>query len=98
MSSDPDATKTSPSDWKYVSEGGATIVFSYAGPPHPDFAHTVLRLRKSGTHPHPQPIQKPLGLAGEWEKKKAGELEEARKTHSIPNEGGALEAGEGEEE
>jgi inositol-pentakisphosphate 2-kinase len=48
---DPDATTTSPSDWKYVSEGGATIVFSYVGPPRPDFKRTVLRLRKSVTHP-----------------------------------------------
>jgi inositol-pentakisphosphate 2-kinase len=37
---------TNPSDWKYVSEGGSTIVFSYAGPPHPKFDGTVLRLRK----------------------------------------------------
>ncbi|KAI4524645.1 hypothetical protein K525DRAFT_193558 [Schizophyllum commune Loenen D] len=41
-----DVTVTSPSDWKYVSEGGATIVFSYAGPPNPQFDGTVLRLRK----------------------------------------------------
>ncbi|KAL1744337.1 inositol-pentakisphosphate 2-kinase [Schizophyllum fasciatum] len=41
-----DATETAPSDWKYVSEGGATIVFSYAGPPNPQFDGTVLRLRK----------------------------------------------------
>uniref|UniRef100_D8PUZ6 Inositol-pentakisphosphate 2-kinase n=1 Tax=Schizophyllum commune (strain H4-8 / FGSC 9210) TaxID=578458 RepID=D8PUZ6_SCHCM len=41
-----DVTVTSPSDWKYVSEGGATIVFSYAGPSNPQFDGTVLRLRK----------------------------------------------------
>ena len=29
-----------------MSEGGATIVFSYAGPPHPNFDGTILRLRK----------------------------------------------------
>lgn len=37
---------TNPSDWKYVSEGGSTIVFSYAGSAHPKFDGTVLRLRK----------------------------------------------------
>ncbi|CAA7271604.1 unnamed protein product [Cyclocybe aegerita] len=42
-----DILHTSPNDWKYVSEGGATIVFSYKGPPNPDFDGTVLRLRKS---------------------------------------------------
>ena len=41
-----DVRHTQPSNWKYVSEGGATIVFSYAGPPHPKFDGTVLRLRK----------------------------------------------------
>lgn len=39
-------SSTSPDDWKYVSEGGATIVFSYRGPPHAVFSGTVLRLRK----------------------------------------------------
>lgn len=51
----PDVLHTTPDDWKYVSEGGATIVFSYNGQPHPDFDGTVLRLRKtsvrSATHP-----------------------------------------------
>jgi len=42
-----DILQTKPTNWKYVSEGGATIVFSYAGPSHPDFDGTVLRLRKS---------------------------------------------------
>lgn len=42
-----DILQTKPANWKYVSEGGATIVFSYAGPSHPDFDGTVLRLRKS---------------------------------------------------
>ena len=41
-----DVRHTNPSNWKYVSEGGATIVFSYAGPPHPKFDGTILRLRK----------------------------------------------------
>jgi inositol-pentakisphosphate 2-kinase len=40
-------TDTLPSHWEYVSEGGATIVFSYHGPPKPGFDGTVLRLRKS---------------------------------------------------
>ncbi|KAF8163415.1 inositol-pentakisphosphate 2-kinase [Crassisporium funariophilum] len=42
-----DIQHTRPSDWKYVSEGGATIVFSYRGLPHPHFDGTVLRLRKA---------------------------------------------------
>ncbi|KAF8965222.1 inositol-pentakisphosphate 2-kinase [Flammula alnicola] len=42
-----DILQTKPSDWEYVSEGGATIVFSYTGPSHPDFDGRVLRLRKS---------------------------------------------------
>ena len=41
-----DVRHTNPSNWKYVSEGGATIVFSYNGPPHPKFDGTILRLRK----------------------------------------------------
>ncbi|KAK0463636.1 inositol-pentakisphosphate 2-kinase [Desarmillaria tabescens] len=41
-------TATLPSHWKYVSEGGATIVFSYVGPPNLSFDGMVLRLRKSG--------------------------------------------------
>lgn len=40
-------TDTLPQHWRYVSEGGATIVFTYVGPPHPQFSGMVLRLRKS---------------------------------------------------
>lgn len=98
MSNDPDATTTSPSDWKYVSEGGATIVFSYAGPTHPDFTRSVLRLRKSVTHPPPKPIHKPLDLAEEWGRKKEDEIEEAWKAHLILNEGAAALEGDNEEE
>ncbi|KAF9527043.1 inositol-pentakisphosphate 2-kinase [Crepidotus variabilis] len=43
----PDVLHTDPSDWKYVSEGGATIVYSYKGATHADFDGTVLRLRKA---------------------------------------------------
>jgi hypothetical protein len=42
-----DVTATSPADWKYVSEGGSTIVFSYVGPVAPYFTGTVIRLRKT---------------------------------------------------
>ncbi|KAI0647391.1 inositol-pentakisphosphate 2-kinase [Trametes meyenii] len=42
----PHIAETAPHDWKYVAEGGSTIVFSYAGPPHADFDGTALRLRK----------------------------------------------------
>lgn len=45
----PNVTSTVPSDWKYISEGGATAVFSYIGPHHNMFNGTVLRLRKSGS-------------------------------------------------
>lgn len=41
-------TATSPCDWKYISEGGATIVFSYVGP-NAQFARRVLRLRKASS-------------------------------------------------
>jgi len=43
----PDVLETKPADWKYVSEGGATIVYAYKGSSHPDFDGTVLRLRKA---------------------------------------------------
>ncbi|KAJ7749519.1 inositol-pentakisphosphate 2-kinase [Mycena maculata] len=42
----PSLTDTLPTDWSYLSEGGATIVFSYKGPSNPSFNGTVLRLRK----------------------------------------------------
>ncbi|KAG6820971.1 hypothetical protein H0H93_008600 [Arthromyces matolae] len=38
---------TKPQHWRYVSEGGATIVFSYIGPSNSQFDGTVLRLRKA---------------------------------------------------
>ena len=40
-------SETSPAVWKYVSEGGATIVFSYQGPCHPILTGRVLRLSKT---------------------------------------------------
>lgn len=46
--STPDVSQTHPSDWKYISEGGSSIVFSYTGA-HPDFVGTALRLRKVAT-------------------------------------------------
>ncbi|OAX39358.1 hypothetical protein K503DRAFT_769548 [Rhizopogon vinicolor AM-OR11-026] len=42
----PWVTETKPEDWAYVSEGGATIVFSYRGPHNVQFSGHVLRLRK----------------------------------------------------
>lgn len=39
-------TETKPEDWTYISEGGATIVFSYRGPHNVQFSDHVLRLRK----------------------------------------------------
>lgn len=42
-----DLSETSPAEWKYISEGGATIVFSYQGPRHPILTGKVLRLGKA---------------------------------------------------
>ncbi|KZT09780.1 uncharacterized protein LAESUDRAFT_712226 [Laetiporus sulphureus 93-53] len=39
-------TQTLPEHWKYVAEGGASMVFSYRGPVHPTYTGRVLRLRK----------------------------------------------------
>lgn len=39
-------TTTAPEHWRYIAEGGASIVFSYCGPAHPTFTGTALRLRK----------------------------------------------------
>jgi len=44
-------SETSPAQWKYISEGGATIVFSYNGPHHPILTGKVLRLRKTPRKP-----------------------------------------------
>jgi inositol-pentakisphosphate 2-kinase len=45
-------TETSPAQWNYISEGGATIVFSYSGPHHPILTGKVLRLRKTSPNRH----------------------------------------------
>lgn len=47
---------TSPTDWKYISEGGATVVFSYRGPSHPILTGNVLRLRKASRQVGGTPI------------------------------------------
>ncbi|KAI1794669.1 inositol-pentakisphosphate 2-kinase [Ganoderma leucocontextum] len=47
MADTPHIADTSPQHWKYISEGGSSIVFSYSGPPHPAFDGTALRLRKA---------------------------------------------------
>ncbi|KAJ6531190.1 inositol-pentakisphosphate 2-kinase [Mycena capillaripes] len=39
-------TDTLPTDWAYISEGGANIVLAYKGPPNPLFDGNVLRVRK----------------------------------------------------
>lgn len=56
-----DVVHTQPKDWKYVSEGGATIVFSYIGPPNPVFDGTVLRLRKRKVSSNDQSLDAGLG-------------------------------------
>lgn len=50
-----DIADTSPQDWKYISEGGSTIVFSYVGPSNTLFDGTALRLRKGPTTAHEDP-------------------------------------------
>ena len=55
MPDTPRIADTSPHDWKYISEGGSTIVFSYAGAPHPPFDGTALRLRKGPVPAHEDP-------------------------------------------
>ena len=47
MTATLDVTTTSPAHWKYISEGGASIVFSYVGPVNANFDKTALRLRKA---------------------------------------------------
>ncbi|KAJ3814981.1 inositol-pentakisphosphate 2-kinase [Lentinula aff. lateritia] len=44
-----DLADTSPDHWKYLSEGGATLVFSYAGPQDERFHNKVLRLGKNNS-------------------------------------------------
>ncbi|KAH9857225.1 inositol-pentakisphosphate 2-kinase [Lenzites betulinus] len=44
--------ETAPEHWKYISEGGSTIVFSYTGPPDARFSGTALRLRKAPVSAH----------------------------------------------
>ncbi|KAI0372990.1 inositol-pentakisphosphate 2-kinase [Pilatotrama ljubarskyi] len=53
--------ETSPSHWKYISEGGSTIVFSYTGPSNPSYNGTALRLRKAPlpANEDPDRYQKP---------------------------------------
>lgn len=46
-------SQTSPSEWKYISEGAATVVLSYNGPHHPILTGKVLRLRKVPREGHP---------------------------------------------
>lgn len=49
-------SKTSPAQWKYISEGGATIVFSYIGPHHAIFTGKALRLRKTSREEGPHKL------------------------------------------
>ncbi|KAI9507384.1 inositol-pentakisphosphate 2-kinase [Russula earlei] len=42
-----DISQTSPAQWRYISEGNVTIVFSYNGPHHPTFTGKALRIRKA---------------------------------------------------
>ncbi|KIL69866.1 hypothetical protein M378DRAFT_184241 [Amanita muscaria Koide BX008] len=53
-------TDTHPSDWRYVSEGGATVVFSYIGDNDFQFNNTVLRLRKKALIHDGKPTEDPI--------------------------------------
>lgn len=55
-------SETSPAQWKYISEGGATIVFSYNGPLHPILTGKVLRLRKTSRKPEALRISDDQGI------------------------------------
>lgn len=55
-------SQTSPTDWKYISEGGATAVFSYRGLPHPILTGKVLRLRKVSSQAGGTPIDIELAV------------------------------------
>ncbi|KAM5531738.1 hypothetical protein V8D89_014587 [Ganoderma adspersum] len=64
MTDTPHLADTSPQHWKYISEGGSSIVFSYSGPPHPTFDGIALRLRKAPVpelpeHEAPEQYQQP---------------------------------------
>ena len=70
MTDTPRLADTSPQHWKYISEGGSSIVFSYSGPPHPVFDGTALRLRKAPVlelreHEAPEQYQQPQLAEGE---------------------------------
>jgi inositol-pentakisphosphate 2-kinase len=58
-------SQSSPTQWKYISEGGASIVFSYTGPHHPVLTGKVLRLRKAPREGHrpPHSISEDLTVA-----------------------------------
>lgn len=60
VSTNLDISDTRVTDWRYIAEGGATIVFAYIGPLHPLFTGTVLRLRKIKHHEsHFNGLEKP---------------------------------------
>ena len=44
-----DLSESCPDDWRYLSEGGVTMVFSYTGTAHTVYSSMVLRVRKSVT-------------------------------------------------
>jgi inositol-pentakisphosphate 2-kinase len=50
---------TAPAQWNYISEGGATIVFSYSGPHDPVLTGNVLRLRKTSRANGPRKLNSP---------------------------------------
>src|ERR1700761_5571270 len=54
-------TSTLVTHWKYLNEGGASLVLAYTGPSDIRFDNSILRLRKSPIHPSTphQPIPTP---------------------------------------
>ncbi len=45
------AAETSPSEWKYLNEGGANVVYAFGDPLHPRYGQMVLRVPKAADKP-----------------------------------------------
>ncbi|KAF9644104.1 hypothetical protein BDM02DRAFT_3157274 [Thelephora ganbajun] len=69
LTSPPDAnipiSETDPRNWRYIAEGGSTIVFSYDGPRNFYIDGTVVRLRKSPLLPSDLTPPTSTGKAGQ---------------------------------
>ena len=65
MSTALDVTSTALTHWKYISEGGSSIVFSYTGPSSAEFDRTALRLRKAPHGALMEPLSDDQQIAGD---------------------------------